>query len=289
MAIRLILVPYDSGHRARRMGCGPLHLVEAGALDQLAGVASTVVETIEATAPFTTEIGSAFELHRAVANAVERTRKAGDLPLVLSGNCNASLGTVAGLQRTGQCLGVVWFDGHGDSNTPETFTGTFLDAMGLSTLTGRCWQALAATVSGFQPVPDEAVLLLGGHGADVGAQHVLAASQIEWLHSHALRMGEGQKRLELALKRMAAGGITRLYLHLDVDVLDARFAMANEFAQEGGLLPDELSRCLRTILARFDVVAAGVASYDPSFDQQDRIREVALDFLQEVARAHPTG
>ncbi len=31
MAVHLLQVPYDSGHRAQRMGRGPLHLVERGA------------------------------------------------------------------------------------------------------------------------------------------------------------------------------------------------------------------------------------------------------------------
>ncbi|WP_236065262.1 hypothetical protein [Reticulibacter mediterranei] len=39
--------------------------------------------------------------------------------------------------RRRQARGV--FDGHGDCNIPETFTGDLLNAMGLSTLTGRCW------------------------------------------------------------------------------------------------------------------------------------------------------
>jgi arginase len=50
--------------------------------------------------------------------------------------------------------------------------------MGLSTLTGRCWQALAATVPGFRPVPDEHVVLVGGHGMDDGARGVLNASRV---------------------------------------------------------------------------------------------------------------
>jgi arginase len=251
----------------------------------LASFTSTWVEAVEVTTPFITEIGSAFSLHRAVASSVSSACKDYDLPLVLSGNCNASLGTVAGLQNAGLGLGVIWFDGHGDSNTPETFTGTFLDAMGLSTLTGRCWQALAATVSDFHPLADEAVLLLGGHAADPGARSVLAASRIGWVPPDALRTGGVEATLRRALERLAAKGVTRLYLHLDVDVLDARYAVANEFAREGGLLPEELVRCVGMALARFDVAAAGVASYDPGLDEQGRVGEVAMDFFEMVARA----
>ena len=291
MTIRLIQVPYDSGHRARRMGCGPIHLVEAGAPARLGRLAPTSLVCVEASAPFPTEIGSAFELHRAVAAAVSEAIRAGTLPFTLSGNCNASLGTVAGVQgaQAAEGLGVLWFDGHGDSNTPETFTGSFLDAMGLSTLTGRCWQALAATVPGFRPVNDENVLLVGAHGADPGALRVLASSRIGVTSTAELHGCGPSEALSLALDHLSQQGVTRLYLHLDVDVLDAGWGKANQFAREGGVSPDQLAECVSMALARFKVVAAGVASYDPAFDTQGRVGEAAIQFLEAVARSHSFG
>ncbi len=174
-------IPYDSGHRGMRMGAGPLALVEYGLLDRLRTVdrdARFVVH--EADAAFRTEIGTAFELHRKLAEAVAQTLQAAGWPLILSGNCNSSIGVVAALLAADPTpdLGVLWLDGHGDCNTPETFTGDFLDAMGLSTITGRCWQALNATVPGFRPIPDERCALLGAHGADAGAVAVLKSSAI---------------------------------------------------------------------------------------------------------------
>ena len=139
MVIHLLQVPYDSGHRAQRMGRGPLHLVERGAaLNHLRRIGPDNVRLVpvETAAAFPTEIGTAFELHRGVAEAVAAAARDGALPLVLSGNCNSAVGTVSGLQAADPDapVGVVWFDGHGDCNTPDTFAGDFLDAMGLSTL-----------------------------------------------------------------------------------------------------------------------------------------------------------
>jgi arginase len=288
MAIQIIQIPYDSGHRGQRMGRGPLHLVEAGLIERLREPVTIVPVQLTASTDFPTEIGSAFELHRALAASVTLASKSGDLPLILSGNCNASLGTVAGLQSAGLLsgLGVIWFDGHGDSDTPDTFTGDFLDAMGLSTLTGRCWQALCATVPGFRPLSDETVLLIGGHAADDGAIGVLKASGIGWQHSETLRTASLAKSLAPTLSRMAQAGVTRVYLHLDVDVLDARYAAANEFARAGGLFPEHVAECLQLILERFDIAAAGVASYDPSLDKEGLVGEFATSFLEAVAQAH---
>lgn len=288
MAIHLLQVPYDSGHRAERMGCGPLHLLEHGAaLDRLRRVEPDNVRLvpIETEAAFSTEIGTAFELHRRVSDTVAGAVRDGALPLVLSGNCNSAVGTVSGLQAADPAapVGVVWFDGHGDCNTPDTFTGDFLDAMGLSTLTGRCWQALCATVPGFVPVPDENVILVGAHGADRGALGVLAASGMAHVQVANISARDAAAALGPALDAMARRGVGRVYTHLDVDVLDAAWSPANEFAPEGGLSPDQLASCVREVTRRFSVAAAAVASYDPAWDRENRVLCTALGFLELVA------
>lgn len=181
-------------------------------------------------------------------------------------------------------LGVVWFDGHGDSNTPETFAGTFLDAMGLTTLTGRCWQALCATVPGYAAIPDERVLLVGGHGADDGALQNLANSGISHLETRDV-LRDFRSALGGSLDRMAAAGVGTVYIHVDLDVLDARLARANQFAREAGLSPDLLSDCIELVLARFSPSATAIASYDPSFDEGGAV----LSTAKRIARALGTA
>lgn len=290
MTIRLIQVPYDSGHRAKRMGAGPLHLVArgaAGALRRVGEGADLRVIRIESAVAFPTEIGTAFELHRAVADAVASAVREGALAFVLSGNCNSSIGTVAGLQAAApdEPVGVVWFDGHGDCNTPETFTGDFLDAMGLSTLTGRCWQALTQTLPHFSPVPDEHVALIGGHGMDAGAKSVLDGSGITNVSADTVQARGAEAALGPVLDRWREKGIQRVYVHLDVDVLDAkRVGPANEFAPtDGGLAVSDMLSVVDLIATSSRIMAASVASYDPSFDREDQVLTAALEFMRHIA------
>src|SRR5688572_19792128 len=168
MRIRILQVPYDSGQRALRMGRGPLHLVERGLADRLQDAGhETEVELIETGETFPSEIKVTFDLQRRLADRVRATIATGAMPIILGGNCNYTVGAMAGIDPLH--TGLIWFDAHGEFNTPETTVGGFLDGMGLALGTGRCWRQIAATIPGFRPSPDiHLVLIVGGclHGEE---------------------------------------------------------------------------------------------------------------------------
>ncbi len=98
MQTSIVQVPYDSGHYGKRMGRGPLHLVESGIFEQLEAKGHDVlIIPIRLDEGFTTEVGSAAELHKLVAQSVRSARSEGRLPVILSGNCNTAIGTLAGI------------------------------------------------------------------------------------------------------------------------------------------------------------------------------------------------
>jgi arginase family enzyme len=57
-----------------------------------------------------------------LAQHVRSAIRDGEFPLVLAGDCNSCLGTVAGCEDEG--LGVVWFDAHADIDAPENTPST---------------------------------------------------------------------------------------------------------------------------------------------------------------------
>src|ERR1044072_7120321 len=111
-AIEIIQVPYDSAHRNARMGAGPEHFINNGVASFLHDRGYDVhLDSIEADASFPTEIKTAFELNRLLAECVRACVVNNRFPLVLSGNCNSSLGTLAVINVID--TGIIWFDGHG--------------------------------------------------------------------------------------------------------------------------------------------------------------------------------
>jgi arginase len=69
------------------------------------------------------------------------------------------------------------------------------------------------------------------------------------------------------------GKVRRVHVHLDLDVLDPEAVNpANEFTPQRGLRAEEVEACIWAIGERFEVSSATVASYDPSFDGEGRVK-----------------
>jgi arginase len=274
MDLRLVIVPYDSARRGERMGAGPEHLLQSGVEERLRAAGHCVaVERIEPPADaFPAEIATAFALQHRVAAAVRRAITDGSLPIVLSGNCNtAAIGTLAAL---GSRVGVLWFDSHGDFNTPETTLGGFLDGMALATAVGRCWRQLTGKLPGFAPVDEANVVLLGTRDLDALEAAALAESPVT-----VLRPTEVRSRLDATLDALR-GRVRDVYVHVDLDVLDpATEGRANAFAAPDGLTLDEVAAVIRRAARDFHVRGAGLTAYDPAFDEDGRVCRAALTLL----------
>jgi arginase len=273
--IRIIAVPYDSGHRGLRMGAGPEHLLDNGLGEGLRsdgrGLSLTTVRHEREPAA---EVATAFELHGLVSGQVRRALAEDEFPLVFSGNCNtAAIGTLSGAGPGD--LGVVWFDAHGEFNTPETTTTGFIDGMGLAIAVGHCWKAIARGVPGYFALPEQNVVMAGVREVDPAERGRLDASGVTVIDADRMQE-QGWRTFAAALDDLKTR-VGRVYVHLDLDVLDAgKVGKANEFAVEGGPDAEELAAALGMVRERFKVVAAGIASYDPTFDADGRILRAAI-------------
>jgi arginase len=268
---RVFLVPYDSGYKGVRMGAGPSRILET------LGVQA---EEIAPASEWRAEIKTTFELYRALADAVHEAVQLGDFPIVLSGNCGAANGAAAGIGTAG--LAILWFDAHGDYNTPDTTDTGYLDGMALAMLTGRCWKSLTASIPRFAPVSPSRVMHAGARDYSPGERDALLDDRV-WL-VEPLNLRETVVGPMLDAMRTQA---SRILIHLDADVLDPRFGRANHFAVDGGLSPDEILRVIELASKRFTIAGLVVASYDPSGDPEGRVAAIArqvIAFAEASAR-----
>jgi arginase len=196
-------------------------------------------------------------LYGAVAGAVAEAAGRGDLPFVVSGDCATALGTVAGLQRTGEVAGIVWFDAHGDVQTLETTASGYLGGLPLRLLVGYRPE-LAAARLGLRPVPERQVLLVGARDLD--------PPEVSYLEHAPIR------RHEVADLSPADLPDGPFYLHLDLDVIDPAEVPGLRYPAPGGTGPARLAGTLHGLLGTGLVAAVGLAcTWYPGHDAAARV------------------
>ena len=272
--IQLIQVPYDSGHKDERTGRGPGHFLRHG-LDEILRKQGHTVDSqrIEAETSFLTEIGTAFELNRLLAERVKAAREKGSFPIVLAGNCNSCLGTLAGIGE--DRLGVVWLDAHGDFNTPEPTLSGFLDGMGLAMAAGRCWKPLLRTIPGFLAISEENIVHIGVRDLDPAEEELMKQSPLALVPP----VENIQEVIGSVFDRLITR-VRRIYLHVDMDVLDTGEALPNYLAVPGGLPVEVVEELVGMIKARFEICAGAITSFDPAYDKDDQVLRAGIRIIQ---------
>ena len=191
-------------------------------------------------------------LQSAVAGAVAGEVASGACPVVMSGDCNTSAGIMAGLQRAGADPAIVWFDAHGDVQTLETTTSGYLGGLALRLLTAYRPELITARL-GLRPVPEDRIVLAGARDLDPPEETYLAGAAI--------------RRREVA--GLSAAGLPDgpLYVHVDMDVIDATGLPGLRYPAPGGPDAAQLADALRALVATGQVAAFGLScSWYPGHD-----------------------
>jgi arginase family enzyme len=207
----------------------------------------------------------ALDVRRATKDIAARVRNvldAGELPLVVGGDCTLLLGVFQALP-TGCGL---WFvDGHADFHDGESSpTGEAAD-MDLAILTGHGPPGL---LEDDEPLLDPAAVVLLGHrpselDADVAYENARLDAGIHAVASPQVReRGAGRVGAEAAARLAGAPA----WLHLDLDVLDETALPAVSYPQPLGLDWDELAALARPLVASPDLRGVSVADFDPDRD-----------------------
>ncbi len=207
-------------------------------------------------------------LHRPLVESVAETLGRGERPVVVAGDCCATIAVGAGLERAGVDPVLIWFDAHGDFNTWETTPSGFLGGMPLAMLVGRGDPTLAQGV-GLRPLAEDRVVLTDARDLDPGERDLLASSAV--IHLADPR--------HLLAKELPAGPV---WVHFDVDVADPIDVPAVLYPVPGGLRAAKLEEVFRALAARREIVAVTFSTWSPELDRDGSSRDVCLSLLKAL-------
>lgn len=169
---------------------------------------------------------------------------AGDRPILAMSRCAVGLASVPVVARHRPDACLVWFDAHGDSNTPETSPTGYLGGMVISAATGL-WD------SGFGAGFDLGqVVLVGARDLDPAEQALIDSGRLKHVAA-----GEG-----VATRLADAVAGRPVYIHLDCDVMEPGL-VPTEYDAPDGLSFADLYGCA-VVLARSEVIGIEIAEFE---------------------------
>jgi arginase len=252
---------------------GPRTMAEGGIQQLLAGMGAKVrVAEARLAADEETEYGGWKKLGVSLghfADIVSQNERDGYFTVGLLATCPSMPGLVAGLQRSGANgaplrIGMLWLDAHPDFNTPETTRSGSLGGMPVAVATGRALQRMRIDAKLVPPMADEQVVMGGVRLTDPLEQELLDSSRIQQVSVDDLR--KRSAAVFAQLDRLART-TDKLYIHIDMDVLDPREVMAHQNKVPGGPSSEELATLFEEIFRRYPTASAIGFATIPSTDE----------------------
>jgi arginase len=286
----LLGVPWDCSGTGRGERVAPAALRAAGLsalVDRDFGDVRTSIDSVHrdeetGVLALPETVRAARALAAAMTDAMRRWP--GRRPLVLGGDCSLVFGVVPALLRQVGGIGLWFVDGHPDYLDGHTSdTGETAD-MDLAVLTGD-GAAPLVTLAGPPPMLPVGDVALLGHRTS-GLDPASAAE--------AARLPPGLRRLDAdevrrdpgAAGERAAGWLTGagngVWLHVDLDVLDAASLPAVSYPQPGGPDWEDLAGLLGPLARSPRLLGVSLADYRPDLDPTGESAKRIVGLVERV-------
>lgn len=313
--VSLIGLPYHCGVRGRvpgnghampnAMAVGPEVLMQdenapAALRAKFADVECEMIENAEAATsdenhgdyrlvPNGDQMGRVLIQNIRLANTVRKAIARGRVPVVTAGTCSASFGMVGGVGDVEGPIGMIWFDAHGDAQTPDTSANGFIEGMLQTTIAGQCWPLYRRQVPGFREITEDRIISVSIHeqyapngrvGPGRAALGTVVDVPVIQKLGYEVALGHA---LDLLQARCS-----QVYVHIDTDCMDPSIMRSSHHAADGGLTDVQVATGLDMIADRFKILACAFTAFDPDVDPRGPgvIVPLMVRAAEAAARSH---
>ena len=203
-----------------------------------------------------------------LGDTIEMNEEEGFFNVGFLGTCPSLPGMLAGLQNSGDTpdqlkIGLLWLDAHSDFNTPETTRSGSLGGMPVAVAVGRCLQRMRLDAGLDPPISERHVVMGAVRLNDPLEQHLVDQSYIEQLSVDDIRKMTPAVTEQLdRLSRLC----DKIYVHVDMDVLNPVEVPNHGNAVPGGPSSRELASLFKMIFSQYPKASALGFATIPSND-----------------------
>ncbi len=199
----------------------------------------------------------------------------------MGGDHSIAIGTIAGVSKHYENLGVIWIDAHADLNTEETSPSGNIHGMPLAASLGIGNEYLTDLYYPMSKVKPENLVMIGHRELDQGERKLVKEKGIKMYTMHEIdRMGMTkviEESLEY-LNRKTDG----IHLSFDLDGLDPSDAPGVGTPVIGGISYRESHLAMEMLAEDDRIVSAEFVEVNPILDEKNKTAQVAVALISSL-------
>jgi arginase len=283
--LAIIGAALDLGAGRRGVDMGPSAIRYAGlddrfrtlgfSVEDLGNVEVAIAEAASEGDPHARFLDEIKDANARIAGLVVDSAERGAAPVVLGGDHSLAIGTLGGLARLHGPGGVVWFDAHGDLNTPETSPSGNVHGMSLAAALGLANETFASDLWPLRALDPEHVALVGIRSLDEGERGLLRDLGVAVHTMSDLDRRGVEPVVREALERVS--GAPFVHVSLDMDVVDPDIAPGVGTPVRGGLSYREAHLAMELVAEWGEFGSFEVVEVNPILDRENATGRLAVE------------
>lgn len=290
--IAMLGVPMDLGGGRRGVDMGPsgMRIADIGPAIRSLGIPFEDHGNVEVREPesmepadekarFLPEISDCCRRLKVRVEELVADRK---LPLVVGGDHSIAVGTIAGISshyhRQGKKIGLIWFDAHGDMNTPQTTESGNIHGMPLASSLGHGPEELCRLGERFPMVDVENVTLVGVRSLDDRERELVRSTGVRCITMKDIDSFGIHAVMKEAIAR-ATDGTAGFHLSFDLDGTDPVVAPGVGTPVPGGVSYRESHTVMELVAESGALLGLEMTEINPILDNQNQTAKAAVEFV----------
>ena len=277
--IGIIGVPYNVSSFGSGTDKSPEALRKTGIVDALKKISVKVDDLgdLETELPFTNINNPKLRnpeqvvvLCRTLATRIQSAVEDGYFPFVIGGDDSVLMGIIEGSKRAlGDRIGLIYMDAHGDFNVPETTPSGTIGGMDVAITAGRGARELVEMFDYFPILHEENIVLCGVRDLDEMEKMALTESKVRVYTRKALKTLGVEQTVKNMLRDLQHV-CDKVFLHVDIDVLDASVISAQALTVPDGLSSKEFQKTLQMLMESDRLCGISLMMFDAAKDHDGK-------------------
>lgn len=209
----------------------------------------------------------------------------GQFPYVVGGDHSIAVGTVAGVSshfdRQNKKIGLLWYDAHGDMNTPETSPSGNVHGMPLASCLGLGPDELSRLGSRFPLVDASKVAVVGVRSIDDKEKQLVKEMGLRVFTMREIDM-VGMHQVMTEALEIVTSDTAGFHISFDVDGADPSIAPGVGTPVKGGLNLRESHLFMEMAAETEKVLSLEITEINPILDMANQTSKLAVSLTQSA-------